>query len=341
MTRTRPAPDVGNPDRPIPSPDVPGGKNGDGPHYSTWLLVRYQAGDTGNRPLAPGSVFWESPDVWTQGSQGVNQPVVGEPTQVFARVTNLGMQDATPVTIKYYWADPSLAIVEDPSKLIGEITNALIPSNSSLVIQSPIDWVPTEVNNGHECLVAEAFIPTFDGLTDPMHPMGDRHVGQKNEQLVTLQQGQSFHFHLAALNFTTRAEEIVVEARPGTIPRNFRRRFGRLDMWTTELLDPSGPLPLAIHVDATPGRATAPPQSAAKRLTDAPGRMDLACLAPPQATATQRLRAGESRGVTITGALPPSAQHGEVYVIRIIQRIGAVVVGGYTLYVTLRDGRRR
>jgi hypothetical protein len=55
----------------------------------------------------------------------------------------------------------------------------------------------------------------------------------------------------------------------------------------------------------------------------------------------QRFRPGEVRTVTIAGALPLNALPGEVYVIRIVQRIGQVVSGGYTLYVTLADGLRR
>ncbi len=338
-TPNRPGPRHEDPDRPMPSPEPPRGK-GDEPHYTTWLVVRYQPGDVGNRPFAPGTVFWESPDVWTQGSQGVNQPVVNEPTQVFARVTNLGLQDATGVTIKYWWADPSVAIVEDPTKLIGQITNALIPSNNSLVFQCPNDWVPIEVNNGHECLVVEAFIPVFDGLTDPMHPAGDRHVGQKNEQLVMLEQGEAFQFHLRAHNFTAADQQVAIEARPGLIPRNFTHRFGSPETRKGELLDPTRALLLEIQVDPTPARETVVSENATKRLA-AGRRGDITCLAPPQVSAMQHFRPGEVCGVTITGALPPSAQHGEVYVTRIIERIGDVVVGGYTLYITLGDGKRR
>src|SRR5579862_9298351 len=43
--------------------------------YSPWLVVRYAPGDIGDRPLAPGAVFWESPDVWVVSSRGLNQPV--------------------------------------------------------------------------------------------------------------------------------------------------------------------------------------------------------------------------------------------------------------------------
>ena len=101
-----------------------------------------------------------------------------------------------------------------PTNLIGQITGATIPSNNSVVFQCPNDWVPIEVNGGHECLVVEASIPVFDPLTDPMQPVDDRHVGQKNEQLLTLPAGQSFKFKLSAHNFTAADQQVVVEARP-------------------------------------------------------------------------------------------------------------------------------
>jgi hypothetical protein len=339
MTRTTPPRRHADPDRPMPDPQMPRGKDGE-PHYTTWLVIRYQGGDTGGRPLAPGAVFWESPDVWTQGSQGTNQPVVNEPTQVFARVTNLGMQDATGVTIKYWWADPSVAIVEDPTKLIGEITNAAIPSNNSLVFQCPTDWIPIEVNNGHECLVAEAYIPVFDGLTDPMHPVGDRHVGQKNEQLITLQPGQQLHFPVLAHNFARTEQQVTVEVHPGLLPRDFARRFGRPGMWSHPLFDPIRPMAVELHVERRRLRLAEPSERAAARLTHAGRQGGASCLGAPLTRSTASFQPHEVRRVTLSGALPPSAQPGEVYAMRIIQRIGDVVAGGYTLYVTRAVSRR-
>ncbi len=330
-----------HPIRTLPNPGVPRGKddgNGRGPHYTPWLLLRYQNGDTGDRPLPPGTVFWESPDIWTQGSQGINQPVVNQATQVFARVTNLGMEDATGVTIQYWWENPSIAFVQSPTNLIGQITGATIPSNNSVVFQCPNDWVPIEVNDGHECLVVEASIPVFDPLTDPMQPVDDRHVGQKNEQLLTLQAGQSFKFNLSAHNFTAADQQVVVEARPGVIPRNFAQRFGTPGMWRTEFLDPTLPLAVEIHVDAKPVRTAAPAERATRRLAEPRRTLDIGCLGPAQASAAQLFGPREVRNVTITGALPHSARFGEVYVVRIIQRIGQVVAGGYTLYITLKAG---
>ena len=337
----RPEPhDHGDPDRPFPQPRPP--RKGEEPHYTPFLVVRYTAGDSGARPLAPGTVFWESPDVWTLGSMGVNQPVVGEPTQVFCRITNFGLQDATGVTIKYYWADPSVAIVEDPTKLIGMITGATVTANNSVVFQSPADWTPIEVNNGHECLVAEAYVQVFDDLTDPMHPFSDRHVGQKNENLIQIQPSQKFQFHLEALNFTSLEQQVVIEARRGVIPRNLPQRFGRPAMWKTTLLDPMHALSVGIEISSKAIRSTPPLTSRRGRYIESHGStIAPGCLAPPDAGKSYLSRAGDVHRVTVHGTLPPDAIPGEVHVIRISQRIGEVVVGGYTLYVTMDTGQPR
>jgi hypothetical protein len=158
----------------------------DGTHYTTWLVVGYQAGDDGTRPLQGGTVFWESPNVWVVSSAGVNQPVPGEANTVFARVANLGLQDATGVYVRFWWADPSLAITEANAHQINpqNLPAVSVPSLSSVVVQCPDPWIPIFENNGHECLFAEAYIPGFDELNAPLDPVDDRHVGQKNEQLI-------------------------------------------------------------------------------------------------------------------------------------------------------------
>src|SRR5579884_215628 len=332
-------PNPPRPEPPFPRPGQRDGKvGGDGPHYSAWLVIRYQAGDTGGRPLPPGTVFWESPDVWTQGSQGTNQPVVGEATQVFTRITNLGMQDATGITVKYWWANPSIAISEATATLIATDT-VTVPAGNSLVFQSPVDWVPVNQNNGHECLLVEAYDPLFDPLTDPMHPRNDRHVGQKNEHVITLQAGQNFKFEMDSANFTAAQQNVFVEARRGLIPRNFARRFGTPTMWPAELLDPMLAAPVALNIAAEPVRTVPAGQKSALATTVAAAPID--CLPPPDAAATQRFRPGEVRRVTIAGELPAAAAPGEIYVIRISQRIGQVIVGGYTLYLTAAANIRR
>jgi hypothetical protein len=259
------------------------------------------------------------------GSMGINQPVAGEATQVFARVTNLGLSDAIGATIQWVWANPSIAINPGTVHPIGILTGQTIPAQNSLIFQCPTDWTPVVENNGHECLIAQAFVPVFDPLTNPDDPVDDRHVGQKNEQLITLAQGESFHFTVEARNTARVAEQVVVEVRRGVIPLNLSTRFGRPGLVPAQLLEPTVLLPFELSAGAaTPIRPTA------ERLAETN------CLGPALATSMQQLDPGEVRKVALAGQLPPTALPGEVHVIRISQRVGEVVVGGYTLYVTLK-----
>lgn len=148
-----------------------------------------------------------------QSSLGINQPIVGQPNKVFARVTNLGWQYATGVIVKFWWANPSLAITESSANLIGTGW-ADIPSGWSIIVEYPTPWIPVVENGGHECLIAEAYIPVFDPLTVPMDPVEDRHVGQKNEQLVTLGKGQSFKINIHAANVFDLAQSLTFEIQP-------------------------------------------------------------------------------------------------------------------------------
>ena len=358
----------GDPNRPLPSPR-PLDDGGKGPHYTPWLVVRYAAGDDGSRSLAPGTVFWESPDVWTMGSMGINQPVAGEATQVFARVTNLGMSDAIGATIQWVWANPSIAINPGTVHPIGILTGQTIPAQNSLIFQSPTDWTPVVENNGHECLIAQAFVPVFDPLTNPDDPVDDRHVGQKNEQLITLDQGESFHFIVEANNNARQAEQVIVEVRRGVIPLNLQTRFGRPGLLPAQLLDPTVLLPFSltaapvtpVQPTATGVRAVATPVPPVATvpppvvttvppvgitvppvgITVPPVATRANCLGPALAATTQQLKPGEVQKIALAGQLPPTALPGEVHVIRISQRVGQVVVGGYTLYVTLKSQKPR
>jgi hypothetical protein len=248
--------------------------------------------------------------------------------------------DATGVTVKYWWANPSIAITELTAHLIATDT-VTIAAGNSLVFQSPVDWVPIVENGGHECLLVEAFVSGgFDDLTNPMQPVFDRHVGQKNEQLVILMPGQQFHFQLEAFNFTAETQEIAVEVRAGLVPVDFGRRFGLGPALRTEFLNSVFPLQVTMEIGAHAAREVAAPKSKHVRPFTYPSH-GAGCLEPPLVTKSHRFKPCEVRHVTIAGALPRNAAPGEVFVVRIMQRIGQAIVGGYTLYVTTNPGTLR
>jgi hypothetical protein len=303
-------------------------------HYTPWLVVRANYGDFGDRPLAAGSVFWESPDVWVVSQLGINQPVVGQNNTVFARVSNFGMQYATGVWVKFWWANPSLAITESTANLIG-IGYANVPSGWSVDVQCPNPWVPVEENGGHECLIAEAFIPVSDPLTAAMDPMDDRHVGQKNEQLIMLKKGERFTTKVQAINITDTAKELRFDIQP-------------LHLETIH------PLVKLRGVGGTPSHQTIPlglkfideaSTFIAKSLLFA-DRLLLRGLKkiedmlehsiePSQVSHAARFEPLESRTLEISGQVPEDAEVGQNFVFRVVQRIGNMVTGGYTVNVVV------
>lgn len=321
----------------IPRMQFPRGK-GD-KHYTSWLVVRYAAGDDGSRPLPGGSVFWESPDVWVVSSLGINQPVPGEPNTVFARVSNFGLQDATGVSVKFWWANPSLAITEANAHLIG-IGSANIVAGASAVVECPDKWVPVVENNGHECLLAEAFIPGFDPLVAPMDPTNDRHVGQKNEQLVMLQQGMKFSVQLQAVNIASFTQQLTFEVqalRLDAVPALITARQVLAKTDVPAIVPAESALPVILEVADSPAFFTGPSALFARRLV-ARTEQELAglahdCFVPAQISRHARFEPWEARNLVIHGQVPPGTRRGELFTFRAVQLAGRMVVGGYTVHV--------
>ena len=54
----------------------------------SYLLIQYDAADTGVRPVPSGDVWWLSPDIWVTGGDGLGNPIAGQPCQVNARIWN-------------------------------------------------------------------------------------------------------------------------------------------------------------------------------------------------------------------------------------------------------------
>jgi hypothetical protein len=304
-------------------------------HYTPWLVVRYAAGDVGNRPLPPPTTFWESPDIWVTGPGGFNEPVPGVANTVFARVTNYGLQQANGVVVKFWWANPSLAITESTAHLIG-IAFADIPSLRSQIVECSKPWIPIEENGGHECLLAEAYVPVSDPLTAPMDPLLDRHVGQKNEQLVTVEPGQSFHVRLAALNVSPIAQDVDVRVYPvltDTVPTLIQSRLAH-DM---KISAPSrAQVPLSLHVET---ESSFVPMNTlfARRLLQATdptaGPTQTFSASLPQIAHSLHFESWESRTLELSGAIPPDAEVGQTFLFRIVQQLGPIATGGYTVAV--------
>jgi len=331
----------GKGDKHFTAPQIPKlnfGSRKETEHYTPWLVIRANYGDFGNRSLAAGSVFWESPDVWVQSSLGINQPVVGENNTVFARVNNYGMQYATGVMVKFWWANPSLAITESTANLIG-IGYANVPSGWSVDVQCPNPWTPVEENGGHECLIAEAYIPVKDPLTAPMDPLDDRHVGQKNEYLTILKKGEKFTVKVQAVNITNAAKELRFDVQT----LHFETIHPLVKLCAPKLpaiVKPSHAdlsLGLKFHESATKF-ISASALFAERLILRGLENIEDALIENLENSAayhSERFEPWESRTLEVSGQVPFDAETGQNFMFRIVQRIGNIVTGGYTVNVVV------
>lgn len=302
--------------------------------YTPWLVVRYALGDFGGRPLPPSTVFWESPDVWVTSTLGVNQPIPGEPNQVFARVSNFGLQQANGIVVKFWWANPSLAITEASANLIG-VAFVDIPSLRSVVVECPDPWVPIVENEGHECLLAEAYLPGLDPLSAPMDPLADRHVGQKNEQLVGVSPGEKFHVPVQALNASAELVHAAIEVHAielKSVPRLISERLGTEAKLTPPRAGDASP---ALEESRKPRTLFEPHTAVAHRVlneasSDVVGT-ESEIRGEPAATHSLKLHPWQATLVELSGITPAAAQVGDTFLYRIVQRVGPVVTGGYTV----------
>jgi len=312
----------------------------DGPHYTTWLVVRYAYGDNGSRPLGGGTTFWESPDVWVQNANVINQPVPGQANTVFANISNLGLQDATGVQVNYYWVNPSLAITTANANLIGT-GYVNVPAAWTVPLQCPTPWVPVVENGGHECLIAEAFIPVQDPLTSPLNPVDDRHVGQKNEQLVLLKKGEKFSVKVGAANVMGFPQNLTIDVLPVSPGKLHPLLAARQKNLPVKAVPAASVLPLSLKFVADSSFFTGPSLLFAQRLVTET-RLEIAGRASslypvPQITHSANFEPWESRTVEITGQVPATAVAGQAYAFRVVQRIGRMVTGGYTVNVVVAN----
>lgn len=165
--------------------------------YLPFLVIRANAGDRGARPFS--GVFWESPDIFVAPdmdapSAPATPPTLGDVAKaganntLWARIWNLGRAPVYNARVEFYWCNPSLGINSSSANLIGYTYVDLgdrYSGKAQQIVKCPTTWVPTFVNNGHECLVVRVFEPLTDPLSNkPWDVAYDRHVGQRNIAVV-------------------------------------------------------------------------------------------------------------------------------------------------------------
>ena len=183
--------------------DGEGGEGGEGEPSKegefdgvTHLYIRTNPADTGDEPLAAGLQFWTSPDIWiVKPNGGVGgEAVPNQVNQLQVTVTNAGGIPAIDAFVDAFVANPALAITPANATLVGS-GYLDIPAYSTAMISLP--WTPQPGDTGHRCIVARvSLVAPLDTYTNPaaFEVIQDRHVAQRNIQVVELPQGKTITF---------------------------------------------------------------------------------------------------------------------------------------------------
>ncbi len=174
--------------------------------------------------IEDGNPWYLSPDIWVvpgndpAGAPGI--PSAGQASYVWARVHNRGTDGVTNAAVNYYWANPSTTITQNTATQFGTSYVDLDNGHEAPVL-CLAQWVPSWVNNGHECLIAEvvsdADPPPPRTPSDPFEPPGERQMAQFNLTLVTPKRGRVVFPFLAGNAMRLRTEEITVRVKRAPI----------------------------------------------------------------------------------------------------------------------------
>lgn len=192
--------------------------------------------------IRDGTPYWYlSPDIWVVPGSGPNgapgSPVAGESAYLWARIQNNGDQDAANVRLDYYWADPTLQVARSTAHFVGSAF-ATVPAGATREVLCLVPWVPTIVNDGHECLVVAATHP-LDPLPNPLPDAFDpptyRQVAQKNLTVLEMMSMKtlSIALTLSGLQRVDKKSVIVAEVG-GELHRDVLASLGLRDLKPTK-----------------------------------------------------------------------------------------------------------
>lgn len=143
-------------------------------------------------PYPPG-IRWLSPDLWCNNSGGTlhQDPIRGQPNQLYARLHNADTLPISNATVHFYWADPNGGIPHTQWHDIGTATVSASPGVAA--IAGPVSWTPGASVPNHSCLLAIADTgdnpcasTTLDPIVWPYDVARDNNVVQKNVSVITL-----------------------------------------------------------------------------------------------------------------------------------------------------------
>ncbi|PEE14854.1 hypothetical protein CON53_27595 [Bacillus cereus] len=150
--------------------------------------------------IQDGSPWYLSPDIWTVSGKDPmgtpSLPVEGQPCYIWARVHNKGADPVDNATVCFYWANPAVGFDRKTANHIGT-ANVSLDAQEMRDVLCLSPWNPTFVNNGHECVMAEASHKDIDPLpsASQFNVPTDRHVAQRNLTVLKLS-GEQDHFKM-------------------------------------------------------------------------------------------------------------------------------------------------
>lgn len=166
-----------------------------------------------------GVPWYLSPDIWVTpddptGPPGM--PVAGDPAYVWTRVHNTGDAPAIDATVTFYWANPSIGFDRTTATKIGTANVSLNPGANTEVLCLTA-WVPTFVNDGHECLLAEVFQAGTAPMSTAFDVPSDNRVAQRNLAVLATPPRRIAYFAFEVHNPDRVGRVVTVRARPGEL----------------------------------------------------------------------------------------------------------------------------
>jgi len=184
--------------------------------------------------IRDGQPWWMSPDIWVvpgpdpYGTPAI--PAVGESSFVWGRVENRSETDLENIQVNFYWSNPATGVLRSNSTLIGSAF-ASIPAGDTREVLCLTPWAPAGVNNGHECLIAEAVHPADplpNPLPDPFAPPTYDQVAQRNIDLLMMRMKmmRAVGIQIAAPLRTERTAVITLRREFKPLPDEIARTIG-------------------------------------------------------------------------------------------------------------------
>ncbi len=288
--------------------------------------------------------WWTSPDILVDvppydGAPDMN-PVFGQANRVWTRISNRGDAAATNVYVRYYWADPSAGLSAGNWNLIPGTPGHPNPAGPFTVsangtMEAPyVEWTPT-ASPAHQCLLAVAYIndnpqdsSNLDPLVYPFDVPWENSVGQRNVHVISAKAGSKHKFTIfTSLPWLQKAAKLgEIQVVLAHAPRAAVQG------------QPAKQVALNVGVSIEGGKAIAVKAlPAAKR----PGMLDLPdhrLLGTPIAMGSLpkvEFAPRKRQRLNVDIAVPKTARAGSTYYVHLVQRVGQVVTGGYTVAVMI------